>query len=178
MKIEQVSLPQHSILTGIEYDYADSFKSEVIDSDNKLTPTVAAKALFSSSPQWIGHLLNIRNRLVSVFGLKTGGKHFDLGTLMDNFKGEEGDHLALFKVYNTTDNELIMGENDRHLDFRVSLLLDRIDDLRQNLTISTTVVYNNWFGRIYFFFIKPFHKLIVPTMLKGIVREVEKGKVG
>jgi len=44
----------------------------------------------------------------------------------------------------------------------------------KNLIISTTVKYNNWFGKIYFLPVKPFHKRIVPTMLKGIIKEIEK----
>ena len=44
----------------------------------------------------------------------------------------------------------------------------------KNLTISTTVEYNNWFGKLYFFPVRPFHKLIVPAMLKGIIKKLEK----
>ncbi|MOA34437.1 hypothetical protein D3C78_1558100 [compost metagenome] len=61
-----------------------------------------------------------------------------------------------------------MGENDRHLDFKVSLLAQQTGNTNSSITISTVVNYHNWFGKFYFFFVKPFHKRIVPVMLKKI----------
>ncbi len=79
-------------------------------------------------------------------------------------------------MFNRTDKEVILGEDDKHLNFRVSLFLDHQinDPNKKHLTVSTTVEFNNWFGRIYFLPVRPFHKLIVPTMLKGIIKHLEK----
>ncbi len=43
----------------------------------------------------------------------------------------------------------------------------------KTLTISTTVQFNNHFGKLYFLLVRPFHRLIVPAMLKGIIRQIE-----
>ncbi|HJV20387.1 MAG TPA: DUF2867 domain-containing protein, partial [Sediminibacterium sp.] len=68
-----------------------------------------------------------------------------------------------------------LGEDDKHLNFRVSLLINRQSDYCENkkIIISTTVKFNNWFGRLYFLLVRPFHKLIVPIMLKGIIKNIE-----
>ena len=50
---------------------------------------------------------------------------------------------------------------------------NKTDNTKKDLTISTTVEFNNWFGRLYFLPVRPFHKIIVPTMLKGIIKELE-----
>ncbi len=74
-----------------------------------------------------------------------------------------------------TNSEVILGENDKHLNFRVSLLQEQIQNRSDTklLTISTTVEFNNWFGRLYFLPVRPFHKLIVPTIMKEMIKNLE-----
>jgi hypothetical protein len=43
-----------------------------------------------------------------------------------------------------------------------------------NFYSSTIVHYNNLLGRVYFFFVKPFHKLIIHAMLKMIKTRINK----
>ncbi len=174
MKIEKVNLPKNSILAKTDYDYVDSYKSDVKDNQNNIDSLTVGKAFFSSSPKWIESLFNLRDRLVSIFELKTSGAIKNKEELLNNFKGTVGERLGLFKVFSKTDTELILGEDDKHLNFRVSLILDKIEPSKKSLIISTTVKYNNWFGKLYFLPVKPFHKLIVPTMLKGTIKEIEK----
>ena len=82
-------------------------------------------------------------------------------------------------MFTTTENEVILGEDDKHLNFRVSLILNPKGKKTENkdLIVSTTVEFNNWFGRLYFLPVRPFHKLIVPTILKGMIRDLEKQNV-
>jgi hypothetical protein len=76
---------------------------------------------------------------------------------------------------NRTENEVILGEDDRHLNFRISLLKsDTPTPHQKKLTLSTTVEFKNWFGKLYFLPVQPFHSLIVPTMLNGILNDLEK----
>lgn len=154
----------------------DSFEGTLNDVGNKITSVDIGKAFFSSGPEWVGKLFNLRNKIVSVLGLKTSGNVVDRQQQLDNFKCEPGEQLGLFKVFNKTDNEVIIGEDDKHLDFRVSLFLGNAEkgNSKKHIIISTTVEFNNWFGRLYFLPVRPFHKFIVPAMLKGIIKELEK----
>ena len=178
MKIIKSKIPDNSILNSNhkKYDYVDSFQGILLDGENKFTPKDIGKAFFTSGPKWVGKLFNLRNEIVSIFGLKTSGNGVDRQQQLDNFKCEPGEQLGLFKVFSKTDNEVIIGDDDKHLNFRVSLFLDnsKKDKAKKDLTISTTVEFNNWFGRLYFLPVRPFHKFIVPTMLKGIIKELEK----
>jgi hypothetical protein len=80
-------------------------------------------------------------------------------------------------VFHKTDHEIILGEDDKHLDFRVSLFLDENTETNQKqLTISTLVKFNNIFGKLYFMPVRPLHKLIVPTILKGIIKQIHANK--
>ncbi len=178
MIIEHTSLPQNSILNNTikRHDYIDSYKSTVSDPQNKITATALGKAFFSSSPKWVEKLFSLRNKLVSLIGLKTPVTVSDRQRQLDNFKCEKGEQLGLFKIFEKTTNEVLLGEDDKHLDFRVSLFLAPLknDVLKKEITITTTVSFNNWLGPVYFLFVKPFHKIIVTNMLKGISYELEK----
>jgi len=150
----------------------------VLDKDNKLNSVDVAKAFFLSSPMWVDKLFKFRNKLASLLGLKASGNDIDRQKILDNFKCEIGDQVGLFKVFDKRDDEVVLGEDDKHLNFRVSLFLEKSkdDDLKKSLIISTTVVFNNWFGRLYFLPVRPFHKFIVPIMLKGIIKQLEGQK--
>jgi Protein of unknown function (DUF2867) len=174
--ITKTKLPHNSVLNNPleKYDYIDSFKGELIESNRQITPFDVAKAFFSSAPKWVSILFNLRNKIVAVFGLKTSKNGLNREEQLNNFKCEPNEQMGLFKVYHKTENEVILGEDDKHLNFRVSLYLEDTENLKKNLIISTTVEFHNWLGRLYFLPVRPFHQLIVPSMLKGIIKELER----
>lgn len=177
MKITRTELPEKSLLKSrnMTYNYIDSFKGGFSDEFDEIGTTEIGKSFFSSGPKWIDKLFAFRNKLVGFFGLKTSGEITDRQKMIDDFKCEKGEQLGLFKVFDKSTNEIILGEDDKHLNFRVSLFIDKQNESKTDkiLTISTTVKFNNWFGRLYFLPVRPFHKLIVPKMLKGIIKDIE-----
>ena len=170
------TLPTDSRLSNRKYDYVDSFQGTFLDQENKITSVDVTRAFFSSAPKWVGELFKLRNKAVSLFGLKTSGDSSSREKQLEHFKCEPGERLGLFKVFDKTESEVILGENDKHLNFRVSLFLKQdINQLNKKvLIISTTVEFNNAFGRLYFLPVQPFHNLIVPAMLKGIINQLEQ----
>lgn len=174
------SIPAGSILKKDRelFDYTDSYQSFYSDTEEAIDSTKIGILFFSGKSRLGSTLFAIRNKIVGLFGLKTSGQRSNKQKLLGSFKCEPGDQLGLFKVFHKTENELVLGEDDKHLDFRVSLFLDRLQDDtgRKSLTITTTVKFNNLFGRVYFLFVRPLHKLIVPAMLKGILQRIENDK--
>ncbi|MBL0292749.1 MAG: DUF2867 domain-containing protein [Saprospiraceae bacterium] len=177
MTIIKSVLPVKSILKTVEnqFDYVDSFQGNFVDKNGNIGSTEIGKYFFESGPKWVDKLLAFRNILVRPFGLKTSRNLVDKQKVLDNFKCEKGEQIGLFKVFDKTDDEIILGEDDKHLNFRVSLFIDKQNESRieKKLILSTTVKFNNWFGRLYFLPVRPFHKLIVPLMLKGIIKKIE-----
>ncbi len=172
MKITNISLPETSLLKNIPFDYMDSYSVDI--NTKSLTIDQVGKSFFLASPEWVSALLQLRNKVVGIFGLKTGSNKSDKQRLIANFKFEIGERLALFKIFDKNQNEVIFGENDKHLDFRVSLFLDK---QKNTLTVSTLVKFNNWMGRLYFIPVLPFHKIIVPVIVKGMVRQLQGGDI-
>lgn len=178
MKIVKTKIPESSILypDQNQYNYIDSYEGAVKDEKNTIGINDVAKAFLKPGPKWVDTLFTLRNKIVSLFGLKTPNERMD-AKRMDSFKFEPGERVGLFKVFSRTTNELVMGEDDNHLNFRVSLLLEtpENDNSTKTITVTTLVIYNNWFGRLYFFPVKPFHKLIVRSGLKISLQELELG---
>ncbi|MDI9310746.1 MAG: DUF2867 domain-containing protein [Limnohabitans sp.] len=174
MQTKQTTLPLNSIFQqNKNYDYIDCYQSN-FETNKILKPEDIAKAFFSSAPKWIGVLFEFRNKIVSLFGLKVPEKGKNHQELLENFKGEVGEQIGLFKVFYKSDNEIVLGEDDKHLNFRISLFLNKSKITTKEITISTIVKFNNTFGKFYFLPVKPFHKIIVPVMLKGIITNLKK----
>ncbi len=140
-------------------DFHDTFSVSLATADMPIEEIFLS--VFSHTPAWIENLLKLRNAIVSVFGLKTDGENQQ--TTLENVR--IGEEIGLFKIYDITDNEIIAGEDDKHLNFRVSVLKKK-----NKVFTSTFVQYNNLFGRIYMTIVMPFHKLIVKAMLKNAIK--------
>jgi hypothetical protein len=157
------------------FHYIDSFQSEnlIIRTDNDVISI--GRLFLTSGPKWADSLMLIRDKVVGVFGLKTSEQLTAEARNPDNFKFQVGEQLDIFKVYAKTENELVLGDDDKHLSFRVSLLLDcKNNDIgKKKIMITTMVEYKNIFGRIYFLPVKPIHQLIVKGTLKKMIKKIE-----
>lgn len=140
-------IPEKSaVLNGFErLDYHDTFQIEV---DTKQSAEDIARELMVM-PKWVDTLFGVCNKVVGLFGLKT--------------KSETDDQNFFFKVIEKNENEIIMGEEDKHLCFRASIMNDRSTGI---VSLITVVQFYNVGGRIYFLPVKPFHKIIMKTLLK------------
>jgi hypothetical protein len=157
------------------FHYIDSYQSLFLAKDENIDITMIGRLFVSSGPKWIDSLLIVRNKIVGIFGLKTSGQLPDAQQQLNSYKFEVGEQLNIFKLFERTENELILGENDKHLNFRVSLLLEKLGNgiNERKLSLTTTVKYNNLFGRIYFLPVKPIHNIIVKISIKEIIRKLE-----
>ncbi|RED91501.1 DUF2867 domain-containing protein [Marinoscillum furvescens] len=172
MTVQSTSLPTTSTLFERTHHYADSYAANLSYQPDL---TAVARAFFSTAPSWVTKLFALRNRLVKHLGLKTSNPPKDHEEMLRNFQGQEGEQIGFFKVFERSTHELIMGEDDKHLDFRVSILLTP-GTTGTTLTISTTVIFHNALGKWYFVPVKPFHQVIVRAMLRKMVRHLEENK--
>jgi hypothetical protein len=121
-----------------------------------------ARFIFKHQPSWIGNLTRIRDVIVACFGLKTAKR---LATLAgDSVNGRVG----IFKVYSRNETEIVLGEDDKHLDFRVSVLcsVEPAPQSGRQLTLSTVVHCHNLLGQAYILVIAPFHRMVVKASLR------------
>lgn len=76
------------------------------------------------------------------------------------------DKIGGFPVIAYDDERVLLGFDDKHLDFRIIVTVEPEGVTHQHVTLATLVQRHNLFGRLYIFVITPFHKLIVKTFLK------------
>ena len=161
-----VPLPQESRIIAV-YDHMNLADAYAIDlpPGTARNPEALARFVFSNQPRWISVLMEIRDTLVVGFGLKTAR------SLKSASAG--GSRIGIFKVYESNSVEVIMGEDDRHLNFRASALYQPQAESNANrprLVFSTVVHCHNALGRIYIGLIAPFHRLVVQSCLRRAAR--------
>jgi hypothetical protein len=130
------------------------------------SPEQLARFIFSQQASWIKGLMKIRDVLVAGFGLKTSAQ------LTAHSADRQAERVGIFKIYNTTEREIILGEDDKHLDFRLSVLCPApvVPTGERRLVLSTVVHCHNRLGRAYIFVIAPFHRIIVQSCLRRAAR--------
>jgi hypothetical protein len=123
--------------------------------------TTLARAVFGNPAPWARSLMRARDAIVSGFGVKTSGQ------IAAEAKAAGTERISFFPLQSRSEQELIVGEDDRHLDFRASVLLrPRADGSGDELVTTTVVHCHNALGRIYLIAISPFHRLIVRSNLR------------
>lgn len=157
-----VPIPKASRITSI-YDRVSLSDAYAIDLPMGAcrNPEVLARFVFSHQPRWILVLMQARDILVAGFGLKTAR-----GLKSDR---TDSSRIGIFKVYETNEVEVIMGEDDKHLNFRVSALCPPQAESNASgprLVIATVVQCHNALGRAYIGLIAPFHRLVVQACLR------------
>jgi hypothetical protein len=113
-------------------------------------PEVWADAIFRDPPPWVAALLGLRNVLVRFVGVPPATRH-------------------AFDTVSVAGNELVLGQNDRHLDFRASIVVD--DRL---VTVATTAVTKNRRGRLYLGVVRAVHPFVVRSMLARAQRSLSR----
>ena len=146
MPVEKSTLPAKSNLWTL-YQGGDFLDCYSCASNLSARP---AADLAMQTPAWGTALLNLRNRIVAPLGLRT----------------EFEQDCAMFPVTYDTENELNMGFDDSHLNFRITVMQDQ-----GRVYMATWVHRNNWIGRVYLAAVMPFHIL----MSRDAVGRIAKG---
>jgi len=118
-----------------------------------LTAPELCDHLFANPPGWISALMTLRNEVVKRLGLEVV-------------------EMGRFPVISSSDQEIILGLDDRHLDFRIRIRIWGSDSNGTEASISTLVRLNSFLGRVYLTAVMPFHKAIVRTMLSQSARNI------
>ncbi|MGC3998323.1 MAG: DUF2867 domain-containing protein [Anaeromyxobacter sp.] len=147
-------------------DFSDAYAVE-------LPPGVDASALaaavFASAPPWVVALMAVRHMVVAPLGLIATPGALRRAAVAQNLAGEL---VGAFPVLARSTGEVLLGLDDRHLDFRVSVRVVAQAGQPPLGVVATYVRLNRWLGSAYFAAVKPFHRVIVPAMLRRAARRL------
>ena len=130
-------------------------------------PKTLARFIFAQQPRWVGRLMGVRDLLVAGFGLKTATQ------LQDPAVAGHHPRVGIFRIHETRPHEIVLGEDDRHLDFRLSVLLEPVPaagGAAAQVVLSSVVHCHNRLGRLYILLIAPFHRAVVQATLRRAAR--------
>lgn len=127
-------------------DYVDSYSATMADG-SPMTADVLFERMFIQLPPFVLKMLKLRDVLVKPLGLKTGVTFRE-------------------RIIERDEEEIIIGAQDKHLSFWVSVYCSAPNNDQQTAAITTVVKYHHFFGKCYFAAIKPFHKFIVRYLFR------------
>ncbi len=153
-------------------DFMDCYSVVLIDTWALHTASMVeiADLLVSVEVPGAEQLVQLRNLIVKPLGLKTSDEIEPDAPAPRDRALDVGDRIGFFKIYRISEHEIILGEDDVHQDFRVSLY--RQVEAPSKLYAATCCQRHNLFGYAYLAAILPFHKMIVKGMLDGLTKKL------
>ncbi len=129
-----------------------------------VTPLEAWTLMTAEPGPLIRLAFKVRDRISALFGVRR------IGGFSDARRGSvtAGDRLDFFLVEESTPDRLVLTVRDRHLDVMICVSIR--DHL---LTVTSSVVTHNTFGRLYMLPVGPAHKVIVNGDFRRLTRKLE-----
>ncbi len=168
MAVEKCDIPTFSVLDRrlVEAAYfRDSYRAPL--SRPRASAVEIFASLFAHHPVWMKMLLIARNAVASFCGLDAPTAR---EILHPEFKRSYvvGDKIGVWPIFSLSETELVAGRDNKHLDFRLSVL-KVTDGATASVVVSTICMVHNLFGKIYLFFIVPFHKWGVKRLISNAI---------
>ena len=123
------------------HQFADAYK---VPAPHGIDAVAGTRMAFARGPLWIRGLMTLRNGLGRLVGLKPA-------------------RASGFPIILETPSEVVLGFDDRHLDFRIVVAV-----AGGFATVTTLVRWHNAWGRAYLAAIMPFHRVIAARMIEGV----------
>jgi len=119
--------------------------------------------IFAHHPFWMKLLLIVRNKVASLAGLDAPTTSEILHIeIKDRYV--VGEKIGVWPIFSISEREVVAGRNNKHLDFRLSVLKVR-DGHSTSVVVSTVCTVHNLAGKIYLFFVVPFHRYGVRKLM-------------
>lgn len=134
------------------------------------------------TPLWTKRLMAARNQLVRLVGLTGAGQLQDMhppasgGSPRHACSYRVGDRVGIFLIRHLSDTEVVMAQNDKHLNVQVSLVKHSNPDGSAMVVLSTVVHIHNLLGHAYMAIVTPFHRRIVRVMLQRLATRAPHGQ--
>jgi hypothetical protein len=141
-------------------DFADCYQGRT--ERRGLSAMQIARAMFEHPPAWVRALMGARNALVGWLGLKK-----TTSARASSRRPKAG----IFPVLSDTPAEVLLGLDDKHLDFRIWISVQPTEG-GADIRTSTLVRLHGRPGRLYLFVVMPFHKLLSRYLLARALRAI------
>jgi Protein of unknown function (DUF2867) len=164
MSVVECDVPSGSMLSHelIERAYfRDSYRAPL--SHRELGIIEIFFGIFAHHPRWVKLLLIARNKLASLAGLDAPTPSEILHVeIKDRYV--VGEKIGVWLIFGLSEDEIVAGRNNKHMDFRLSVL-KMPDGDGASVAVSTICSVHNLAGKLYLFFVVPFHRYGVRKLM-------------
>jgi hypothetical protein len=166
-KAHAVPVPSDSVLAPLYVgaDLLDAFAIRLPAGANGDLEGLA-RAGFERPAGWIRALTWLRDAMMATVGVKSS-------RAIGAAAAARGPVIGYFPLLSRSAEELVVGEDDRHLDFRVAIRFRTGAAGVRELVVVTVVHCHNRLGRMYLTVIAPFHRVIARANLEQAARATE-----
>jgi hypothetical protein len=168
MRVVECDVPRHSALGKdlIERaDFRDAYRAPLSRQDLGVVDIFFG--IFSRRPGWMNLLLIARNKVAALAGLEVPTTS-EIVNMEKRDSYSVGEKIGPWPIFFLGSDELVAGRDNRHMDFRVSIMKVH-DGIRPSVVVSTVCMVHNKFGQYYLSSIIPFHKLGLRRLMASAV---------
>jgi hypothetical protein len=108
-------------------------------------------------------LLIVRNTVASLAGLDAPTASEILHVKVKD-RYVVGEKIGVWPIFGLGEDEIVAGRNNKHMDFRLSVL-KMSDGDGTSVAVSTICSVHNLAGKLYLFFVVPFHRYGVRKLM-------------
>ncbi len=158
-KVGRVALPPETTLSlwFANAQLADAYAIRLPAAASS-DPAVLASAALGSMPRGGSVIMSVRDMLVRPLGIKTTPAIAQAG------RATRHALIGFFPILERLEDEIILGEDDRHLDFRISFMVRERGGHRE-LVWTSVVRTHGFLGNAYLAAVRPFHRLAINLCL-------------
>ncbi|MCA6113148.1 DUF2867 domain-containing protein [Bradyrhizobium cenepequi] len=168
MNVVECDVPPGSMLSRevIEHAYfRDSYRAPL--SRRELDIVDVFFGIFAHHPLWMKLLLIVRNKVASLAGLDAPTTSEVLNVeIKDRYV--VGEKIGVWPIFSLSEDEVVAGRNNKHMDFRLSVLKVPDGD-RTSVVVSTICTVHSLSGKLYLFFVVPFHRYGVQKLMANAI---------
>ena len=153
MSVVECDVPSESALgkTLIERaDYSDAYRAPLRHPETGVVEIFFA--IFAHRPVLMNLLLIARNKVAGFAGLER-----EILNIEKRGHYIVGQKIGPWPIFFLGPDELVAGRDNKHMDFRLSIMKVR-DGNGPSVVVSTLCMVHNRFGRYYLSSVTPFHK--------------------
>jgi hypothetical protein len=164
MNVVECDVPSGSVLGRelIERAYfRDSYRAPLSRREHGIIDIFFG--IFAHHPLWMKLLLIIRNKVASLADLDAPTASEILHVEVKD-RYAVGEKIGVWPIFSLSEDEVVAGRNNKHMDFRLYVLKSSDGD-RASVVVSTVCTVHNLSGKLYLFFIVPFHRYSVRKLM-------------
>jgi hypothetical protein len=156
---------------------ADYYDEKAIVGTGTLREFLAG--FLSHYPWWIKGLYGVRAGFVRLLGMRQPRMSLPLQLTPEDISFTVGERATIFKVKGGKEGHYWMaGADDTHLSADLVVAVEPLANGRNRFHVGTVVHYHAWTGPVYMNVIRPFHHIVVQSMMQAGIRYTPTHRAG